>query len=153
MTEHVVASVEVEIEAPAAHVWAVLTAFADYPQWNPFTVTVETTLELGAPVVLTLASGIVSREYIRVVDPPRHLRYDTGEEIPGVFAVRDQWITPHGPDRCAYRTTDAFTGRYAAQVMAATGGWVKEGFDAVAHALKARAESLTPGRPASRPAS
>jgi hypothetical protein len=33
--------------------------------------------------------------------------------------------------------------------MAATGGWVKEGFDAVAHALKARAESLAFGRPAS----
>ena len=110
MSAHVVASAEVEIAAPAAYVWDVLTDFAHYPQWNPFTVRVETTLELGAPVVLTLASGLVSREYIRIVDPPRHLRYDTGAELPGVHAVRDQWLTARGADRCAYRTTDTFTG-------------------------------------------
>jgi uncharacterized protein YndB with AHSA1/START domain len=148
MTELVISSVTVEIEAPAAFVWDVLVDYAHYPQWNPYTVAVETTLAVGDPVDLTLPNPdgspgtFVNREYIRVVDPPRHLRYDTGDELPGIFAVRDQWIEPHGPGRCRYRTTDTLSGRYSRFVHDTNGAWVKAGFDAVAHALKARAELL-----------
>ncbi len=148
MTDHVVSSVVVEIDAPAAFVWDVLVDYPGYPQWNPYTVRVATTLAIGAPVDLTLPNPdgsdgtFVNREYIRVVDPPYHLRYDTGDELPGIFAVRDQWISERGPDRCAYHTTDTFSGKYADAVMTRTGAWVKAGFDAVAHALKERAELL-----------
>lgn len=145
---HVITSVTVEIAAPSAFVWDVLTDFAHYPQWNPYTVAVSTTLELGTPIDLTLPNPdgsdgtFVNREWVRVVDPPHHLRYDTAEEMPGIFAVRDQWITELGPDRCTYHTTDAISGKYADKVMEMTGTWVKAGFDSVAHALKARAENL-----------
>ena len=145
---HVVTSVTVEIDAPAAFVWDVLVDYPRYPEWNPYTVAVSTTLELGDPIDLTLPapdgsdSTFVNREFIRVVDPPRHLRYDTGEEIPGVFGIRDQWITELGPNRCAYHTTDTISGKYADIVMEKTGTWIKAGFDSVAYALKARAEQL-----------
>jgi uncharacterized protein YndB with AHSA1/START domain len=145
---HVISSVAVEIAAPATVVWQVLTDFERYPQWNPYTVAVATTLEIGTRIDLTLpnpdgsAGTFVNREWVRVVDPPRHLRYDTAEEMPGIFAVRDQWITPVSPHRCAYHTTDTISGRYADKVIELTGEWVKAGFDAVAHALKARAEAL-----------
>jgi uncharacterized protein YndB with AHSA1/START domain len=145
---HVVSSVTVEISCPAAFVWDVLVDYANYPQWNPYTVKVATTLEIGTTIDLTLpardGSGgtFVNREFIRVVEPPHHLRYDTGKEIPGVFGVRDQWITSLGPDRCTYHTTDTLSGKYADIVMEKTGDWIKAGFDSVAHALKARAEAL-----------
>jgi uncharacterized protein YndB with AHSA1/START domain len=145
---HVVTSVTVAIAAPAAFVWEVLVDYPHYPQWNPYTVRVSTTLAIGEPIDLTLpspdgsATTFVNREYVRIVDPPHHLRYDTGDEMPGIFAVRDQWLTERGPGRCDYHTTDTITGRYADVVMDRTGGWVKAGFDSVAHALKARAETL-----------
>jgi uncharacterized protein YndB with AHSA1/START domain len=145
---HIVTSVTVEIAAPAAFVWDVLVDYPNYPQWNPYTVKVETSLEIGTVIDLHLpardGSGdtFVNREFIRVVDPPHHLRYDTGKEIPGVFGVRDQWITERGPDRCAYHTTDVISGKYADKVIELTGDWIKAGFDAVAHALKERAEHL-----------
>jgi uncharacterized protein YndB with AHSA1/START domain len=145
---HVVTSVTVEIAAPAAFVWDVLVDYPNYPQWNPYTVRVATTLAVGDPIDLTLpavdGSGgtFVNREYVRVVDPPHHLRYDTAEEMPGIFAVRDQWITPLGTGRCAYHTTDTISGKYADQVMELTGAWIKAGFDSVANALKARVEQL-----------
>ena len=148
MSEHVVSSVTVEIAAPAAFVWDVLVDYSRYPQWNPYTVQVSTTLAIGDPIDLTLPNPdgsegtFVNREYIRVVDAPHHLRYDTGDEIPGVFGARDQWISARGPDRCAYHTIDTITGKYADLVMETTGAWVKEGFDAVAWALKSRAEQL-----------
>lgn len=148
MTEHVIRSVTVEINAPAPFVWTVLTDYANYPQWNPYTVAVTTTLAIDTPIDLTLpavdGSGttFVNREFVRVVDPPHHLRYDTGDELPGIFAIRDQYLTDLSPTRCAYHTTDTITGKHADKVMELTGPWIKSGFDAVAHALKARAESL-----------
>ncbi|HEV2777853.1 MAG TPA: SRPBCC domain-containing protein [Actinophytocola sp.] len=152
MTEIVISSVPVEISAPAAFVWDVLVDYPNYPQWNPYTVAVHTTLAVGDPVDLTLpnpdgsAGTFVNREYIRIVDPPHHLRYDTGDELPGIFAVRDQWIEPLGPDRCRYRTTDTLSGKHARLVYDTNGAWIKAGFDAVANALKARAELLRPAR-------
>jgi uncharacterized protein YndB with AHSA1/START domain len=144
----VVESVAVEIDAPAEFVWDVLTDYARYPLWNPYTVRVDTTLVVGSPIDLTLlkpdGSGgtFVSREYLRVVDPPRLLRYDTGDTFPGLSGVRDQWITALGPDRCGYTTRETFTGDLARRVMAAQGAWVKAGFDAVALALRERATTL-----------
>ena len=152
MSARVVESVTVQIAAPAGFVWDVLVDFPSYPQWNPYTVAARTTLVIGEPIELTLPNPdgspgtFVNREYIRIVDPPRLLRYDTAEEIPGIHGVRDQHIEPLGPDRCSYRTTDTFTGRHAESMLAALGPWVKQGFDAVAHALRARAESLWAGR-------
>ena len=102
-SEHVVTSETVEIEAPAAVVWDVLVDYPRYPEWNPFTVEVQTTLEVGTPIELTLPSYdgsgqmLASQETIREVDPPHHLRYDNAGSVPGVLGVRDQWITPSGP--------------------------------------------------------
>lgn len=148
----VIESITVEIAVPARFAWKVLTDYPRYPEWNPYTVQVSTTLEVGAPIDLTLPNmdgspgTFVNREHLRVVDPPHHLRYDTGDEMPGIFAVRDQWIEPLGGERCSYRTTDTFSGMYAERVVEVTGQWVKEGFDAIARALKERAEQLWTAR-------
>ena len=145
---HVITSVTVEIDAPAAFVWDVLVDYPSYPEWNPYTIAVETTLEIADRIDLTLPNPdgsddpILNREYIRVVDPPHHLRYDTGEEYAGLLGMRDQYVAELGPDRCAYYTTDTLSGELADLVMELNGDWIQAGFDAVAHALKARAEQL-----------
>ncbi|HEY1970129.1 MAG TPA: SRPBCC domain-containing protein [Pseudonocardia sp.] len=147
-SRQVVESVRVEIAAPAEFVWDVLVDYPRYPEWNPYTVAVQTTLAVDEAIELTLPNPdgspgtFVNREYIRVVDRPRLLRYDTGGEIPGLFAVRDQWIVPLSPGRCRYHTTDTFSGEHAARVMHTSGPWVKAGFDSVARALRTRAEQL-----------
>ena len=84
----------------------------------------------------------MSREVVRVVDPPRHLRYDNEGAVPGVLGIRDQWITALGPDRCSYVTTNTLSGEHADLAIALTGDWIKAGFDAVARALKDRVEGL-----------
>lgn len=148
---YVIESVTVEIDAPQQLVWDVLVDYARYPEWNPYTVRVETTLELGSVIDLYLpdpakpGETFRNREYLRVVDGPHHLRYDTAEEMPGIFAVRDQWVEDLGGGRSSYRTTDAFSGKYAKAAYDLQGAWVKDGFDAVAHALKARAEAIHAG--------
>ncbi len=117
-TPHVVTSVTVQIEASAAFVWDVLVDYASYPEWNPYTIAVDTTLQVGDRIDLTLPSPdgsdgtFVNREFIRVVDPPHHLQYDTADEMAGIFGVRDQWITELAPDRCSYHTTDTLSGEH-----------------------------------------
>ena len=149
---HVVASVTVEIDASAAFVWDVLVDYASYPEWNPYTIAVETTLEIGDRIDLTLPNPdgsegtMLNREFIRVVDPPHHLRYDTGEEYPGLLGMRDQYVTELGPERCSYHTTDTLSGELADLVMETNGAWIKAGFDSVAAALKTRAEQLLAAR-------
>ncbi|MDT7788121.1 MAG: hypothetical protein QOF58_6540 [Pseudonocardiales bacterium] len=145
---HLIESVTVEIDAPASFVWSVLLDYPNYPQWNPYTLAVSTTLAEDSPIDLTLpkpdgSEGTwVSREYIRVVDPPRLLRYDTGDTFPGLLGTRDQLITPLSGDRCSYRTFETFTGKYADAVFAAQGDYVKKGFDSVALALRERVTAL-----------
>jgi uncharacterized protein YndB with AHSA1/START domain len=138
----------VEIDAPQSLVWEVLVDYDRYPEWNPYTVRVDTRLEVGADVVLHLphptrpGEMITTTEVMRVIDPPHHLQYDTADNLPGIFAVRDQWVEDLGGGRSSYRTTDVFTGEHAQIAYDLQGEWVKSGFDAVAHAIKARAESL-----------
>jgi hypothetical protein len=145
---HIVESEEVEINAPAWFVWDVMIDYPRYPEWNRFTIAVETTLTVGDPIALTLhnpdgsAGTFVNTEFIRIVDPPHRLSYDTGGLVPGVLGARDQYIVPLGEDRCSYRTTDTFTGEHASLVIERHGGWIKAGFDSVARSLKTRAELL-----------
>ena len=44
----------IDIEAPPDAVWAVLTDFAAYPDWNPFMVSIAGDLETGAKLAVTM---------------------------------------------------------------------------------------------------
>jgi uncharacterized protein YndB with AHSA1/START domain len=140
------ASETVEIDAPAELVWEIVADFASYGEWNPFCVAVDGDLRLGAPVVLhTPDPGrpgelMQTHEQISVLSPPHQLQYNTGDSIPGVYAVRDQWIVDLGSNRSSYRTVDVFSGEHAQLAYDLQGQWVTNGFNALAAALKERAE-------------
>jgi hypothetical protein len=136
---------EVEIEAPVERVWEVLTDLASYPEWNPFTQRVESSLELGAPVHLhtrlrreRLAHRV---EFVTAIEPPTRLCW--GAHIGARFlltAQRCQVLTPLAGGRTRYVTEDAIRGLLTPLVMAFWGEPMRRGFGEVALALKARAE-------------
>lgn len=145
----VVRSERVEIDAPAALIWEILTDLPRYGEWNPFCIAAESTLEMGAPVHMTLKSYIEpdatfpNCEYVCAFEPEKllswQLPYDDAWPYP---ARRDQIIEALGPARCAYHSTDAFLGDTGIHVMRFCGPWVKRAFDDTAQALKARAEAI-----------
>lgn len=147
--KNLVRSLSVEIAAPAELVWSILVDLPSYPQWNPYTVKVESSLRLGEPVNLFLPDPTRPGELLHVVEyladfePHRLLAWEMIASADNPDAARrEQIIETTGPRSCRYHTTDQFLGPTADQVMANHGPWVKQGFDAVALALKAHAEAL-----------
>lgn len=151
--KNLVRSLSVDIAAPAELVWSVLVDLPSYPQWNPYTVKVESSLRLGEPVKLFLPDPARPGELLQVIEhladfnPPRLLAWEMHASAANPDAARrEQIIEATGPTSCRYHTTDLFLGATADQVMELHGAWVKQGFDAVALALKARAETLYAAR-------
>lgn len=145
----VTVSETVEIDAPAAVVWAVLTDLPSYNLWNPFCVRAESTLQIGDPITMTLANYAVpgtlvpNVEYICACEPEKLLSWQMVHSEAWPYpARRDQIIEATGPASCRYHSTDAFLGNNGIHVFRFAGPWVKRAFDDSARALKARAEAL-----------
>lgn len=149
----IAASDPIEIDAPAAVVWEILTDMPRYGEWNPFCVRAESTLEMGAPVKMSLVDYanpgrlVPNTEYVCAFEPGRLLSWEMPYDAAWPYpARRDQIITPLGDDRCRYRSTDAFTGDNGIHVMRFAGAWVTRAFNDTAKALKARAEAFHAAR-------
>lgn len=147
--DRTVVSETVEIDAPASVVWEILVDLPRYGEWNPFCIAAESTLEMDAPVHMTLRSYVEpdqtfpNVEYVCAKEPERLLSWALPHTDAWPYpARRDQFIEATGPGSCRYHSTDAFLGPYGIHVMRFCGGWVKRAFDDTAVALKARAEAL-----------
>lgn len=138
----------IDIEVAPEHVWAILTDFAHYAEWNPFTPRVMTTLSVGAPVDLWVvlrpgAPTIRVRQRVSHFDEGRRIAWQMRGIPRWILAnERSQWLLPLEGRRTRYCTTDAFLGLLAPLVLLLQRNAIERGFDAMAEALKRRAEGL-----------
>lgn len=138
---------EIEIDAPAERIFDILTDLKSYPEWNPFTPRVESTLRVGDPVHLHVrlrGERLAHRvEYVSRNERPSHLCW--GATIGAGFllsAERCQSLIRIDERRTRFVNEDVLRGWLAPLVMATFGGPMQRGFEAVAVALKQRAESI-----------
>ena len=143
---------EIEIDAPAEEIFEILTDLDAYPEWNPFTPRVESTLRPGDPVHLhvRLRGERLSHriEYVSANERPAKLCW--GAAIGARFLVtaeRCQTLTPLDAGRTRYATIDEIRGWLTPLVLLLFGRAMQRGFEAVATALKQRAESRATRRP------
>ncbi len=147
--EAVTVSESVDIAAPAELVWKILTDLERYGEWNPFCVRAVSTLEMGAPVWMSLVNYPVpgtlvpNCEFVCAFEPGRRLAWSFPYTEAWPYpARRDQFLEPTGAQSCRYVTADAFLGAHGIHVFRFAGPWIKRAFDDTARALKAHAERL-----------
>ncbi len=136
---------EVEIQAPADRVWAVLTDFAAFPQWNPFMPRAGGTLKPGERLEIRLqpagGQGMTIRPTLLTVEPGRELRWLGRLILPGVFDGEHSFtLEPLGSDRVRLVQREVFTGVLVPILMRLVGRGTRLGFEAMNQALKVRAE-------------
>ena len=137
---------EIEIDAPAERIFDILTDLKSYPEWNPFTPRVESTLRPGDPVKLyvRLRGERLSHRVEYVTKNERPSRLCWGTTIGAGFllrAERCQTLTRIDERRTRFVNEDVLRGWLAPLVMLAFGRAMQRGFGSVATALKKRAES------------
>lgn len=137
---------EALIDAPAERVWAQLTDFPSFPDWNPFVRQAEGRLEPGErlKIRLRLDRGlrITFRPRLTVVEPNRELRWLATLGRPGVFDVdRAFQIEPRNGGGVRFVMSEECTG-WLTPVMFATNleAQLYRGYDALNEALRKRVE-------------
>lgn len=134
------------IAATPACVWAILTDFARYPEWNPFITSIAGRVATGARLAVTLepAGGKATRFAPTVLSalPRRELRWLGRLPVPGLFAGEHRFALEMRADGTVRLTqSERFTGLLVGLMWKSLEGGTRRGFEAMNAALKARAEN------------
>jgi len=137
---------DITIAAAAAQVWAVLTDFAAYPEWNPFLERVDGTPTTGAKLTIRFhapgARATTLRPTLVHVEPEHELRWHGHLLIPGLFdAVHSLRIEPAGPGQVLFLQHETVSGLLV-PLLGGTLRQAEAGFAAMNLALKQRVERL-----------
>jgi hypothetical protein len=142
---HIVHRSEAVINAPAEDIWDVIIDLDSYPEWNPYTVKMTSTLKVGDPMIMKVkmseALTIDQTENIRVIEEGHKICWGIDTTSPEFNSgERCQWLEalPGGSTR--WVNEDLIEGSANPLVTALFGDAVQVGFDAVAVALKDRVE-------------
>jgi hypothetical protein len=142
---------EIEISAPPSRVWAVLTDFRAYPDWNPFIVRISGNLAVGEKlsVVAAMPGGreFAFRPKLLVLNAENELRWRGHFLIPGIFDGEHFFrIVDLGDNRTRFVHGEDFSGlfvRFAGGIFTNTA----RGFVYMNQALKRRVEEASGGSP------
>jgi hypothetical protein len=137
---------EIEIDAPPEKVWALLTDFSRFPEWNPYAQRASGEVQQGARIQVYLkppgGAGMTVKPTLIKVEPNRELRWLGHLGIRGLFDAEHIFtIEPLGDDRVRFIQREEFTGLLVPLLLRIVGKSTQRGFEAMNQALKARAES------------
>jgi len=136
---------EVDIDASAERMWAVLSDFASYPQWNPFIRSVVGVPQQGARLrIVVQPSGSKVMRFSPVVlaaEAGRELRWLGRLLLPGVFDGEHRFaIELLGEGKVRFQQSERFSGILVGLLRASLDRDTKRGFEEMNQALKLRAE-------------
>jgi hypothetical protein len=140
---------ETTIDARPDLVWQVLTDFPAHAEWNPFIREISGAATVGARLTVTFRSqdgrGMTFQPTVVAVTPGRELRWLGRLFMPGLFDGEHYFrLSPKGVRATRFVHGEGFSGVLAFLARSRLDSATRAGFEAMNHALKARAESLNP---------
>jgi hypothetical protein len=137
---------EIEIDAPPERVWAVLTDFERYPEWNDFVSSVHGELAEGnrLRVRLTPPGGraITMRPRVTVVDPGVAFEWLGHFGVAGIFDGRHRFELRPTAGGTMFVQRESFSGVLVRLLARMLDTSTAAGFLAMNEALKTRAEKV-----------
>lgn len=135
---------EIEVDAPPERVWAVVTDFAAYPEWNPFIRRISGELREGARLEVRIeplgGRATTFRPTVRAVEANRELRWLGRLLVPGIFdGEHSLRIEALEGGRSRFVQYERFTGVLVGLVKG-TLAKTEAGFEQMNAALKGRIE-------------
>lgn len=136
---------DVLIAAPPAAVWAALTDYPGYADWNPYLVRVEGAAAAGADIVVhsvPLPGQPPMLATVRVVGVEfPAMRWEGGLADRSQFRGDHHWVLAAEGDGTRLRHFEHFDGALAADILARHGDTIRAAFIRFNVALKARCET------------
>lgn len=137
------------VKAPPAAVWAAMSDFGQWADWNPYYRKAEGRMAIGSEIELTRDLGGKSETVVGTL-----IDWVPGEQLVwrrklGLFAQSIAYIEIEGlsPTACILTVGEIFGGLIGQHVSRPRRRLLKAGMTALGDALKARAEGQWDGRP------
>jgi hypothetical protein len=136
---------QIDIEAAPERVWAVLTDFAAFPDWNPFMVRAEGNVRQGERLTIRMqpdsGRAMTFRPTVLEAEPNRRLRWLGRVLVPGVFDGEHSFsIEPLGSGKVRLVQEEEFRGVLVPLMARSLDRGTLPAFEKMNHALKRRAE-------------
>jgi hypothetical protein len=136
---------EIEIDAPPAAVWAVLSDLDAYGEWNPFIRRIGGDLREGATLDVRIeppgGRGMTFAPTVLVARPERELRWIGRLLVPGIFDGEHSFeLEPIDGGRTRFVQSERFSG-ILVRVLGSMLGKTELGFEQMNAALKERVEA------------
>ncbi|HRG49419.1 MAG TPA: SRPBCC domain-containing protein [Pseudomonadales bacterium] len=129
------------INASAETVYAALTDFAAYPQWNPWIVAVQGEPSEGSAVIATNNEGKVYYHRILDAERPKRFRWcDVGWFTRFAYGERARSIEPIDDTHCHYRCELSISGPLCLLAHWLYGRGIQTGMQTEADALQLRCQ-------------
>ena len=133
------------IAAPIADVWAILTAFGSYGEWNTQLPRIDGVAAAGSTIVLSPAGEPPKSVRVEVLTPYR-MRWIGGADDPADFQGDHFFeLETVAVNETLFLHREFFTGRLAASVLETFREAIRSTFDAFNACLRAAAEQATDG--------
>ena len=138
-------SSSIVISAPQERVWAILTDFAAYPEWNPFMQSISGPLKVGERLSVRIqppgGKSMSFRPKILIVKPNQELRWMGRLILPGLFDGEHYFQLTPAKDRTLLKQGENFSGLIVQLMGSSTFEQTGRGFAGMNEALKKRAEA------------
>jgi hypothetical protein len=135
----------VDIDAPPQRVWAALTDFDSYPEWNPTLKGMRGEPKVGARLTYEDDRRTFSPT-VREVEKNRELRWEGHTRVVGVFDGEHSFILEELPDgRTRFTQSEQFRGVAVLFFTETLHGETAPSFHAMNAALRDRVEGRTAG--------